>query len=44
MAATQKDQYRKPMPGIWLEIERIFREEGVTIGMHDIRTWTFSSH
>lgn len=33
LAATQKDQYRKPMPGMWYEIERIFREEGVEIGM-----------
>ncbi|PPQ63178.1 hypothetical protein CVT24_005723 [Panaeolus cyanescens] len=30
-AATQKDQYRKPMPGMWTELERIFQEEGVTI-------------
>jgi bifunctional polynucleotide phosphatase/kinase len=32
MAATQKDKFRKPMPGMWYEIERIFQEEGVTIG------------
>ncbi|KAF8197422.1 polynucleotide kinase 3 phosphatase-domain-containing protein [Pholiota molesta] len=31
MAATQKDKFRKPMPGMWYEIERIFQEEGVTI-------------
>ncbi|PPQ66882.1 hypothetical protein CVT26_009822 [Gymnopilus dilepis] len=31
LAATQKDQYRKPMPGMWYEIERIFKEEGVEI-------------
>ncbi|RDB21211.1 Bifunctional polynucleotide phosphatase/kinase [Hypsizygus marmoreus] len=30
-AATSKDNYRKPMPGMWLELERIFREEGVDI-------------
>ena len=32
LAATGKDQYRKPMPGMWHEIERIFKEEGVQIG------------
>ncbi|KAH9483853.1 Bifunctional polynucleotide phosphatase/kinase [Psilocybe cubensis] len=31
LAASQKDQYRKPMPGMWREIERIFKEEGVEI-------------
>ncbi|PPQ78163.1 hypothetical protein CVT25_015496 [Psilocybe cyanescens] len=31
LAASQKDQYRKPMPGMWREIERIFLEEGVQI-------------
>ncbi|KAH9026819.1 polynucleotide kinase 3 phosphatase-domain-containing protein [Lactarius pseudohatsudake] len=31
-AATAKDGYRKPMPGMWFELERIFAEEGVTIG------------
>ncbi|KAF5330357.1 hypothetical protein D9619_005663 [Psilocybe cf. subviscida] len=31
LAATQKDQYRKPMPGMWYEVERIFSEEGVAI-------------
>lgn len=30
-AATAKDGHRKPMPGIWFELERIFAEEGVTI-------------
>ncbi|KAH9061190.1 polynucleotide kinase 3 phosphatase-domain-containing protein [Lactarius vividus] len=30
-AATAKDGYRKPMPGMWFELERIFAEEGVTI-------------
>ncbi|KDR81406.1 hypothetical protein GALMADRAFT_239283 [Galerina marginata CBS 339.88] len=30
-AATGKDQYRKPMPGMWFEIERLFMEEGVHI-------------
>lgn len=32
MAATGKDQYRKPMPGMWHELERIFTEECVMIG------------
>ncbi|KAF8803640.1 PNK3P-domain-containing protein [Phlegmacium glaucopus] len=31
LAATRKDQYRKPMPGMWNEIEKIFLEEGVQI-------------
>lgn len=30
-AATAKDGYRKPMPGMWYELERIFASEGVTI-------------
>jgi hypothetical protein len=30
--AKEKDQFRKPMPGIWYELERVFREDGVEIG------------
>ncbi|KAF8634390.1 hypothetical protein AX17_004203, partial [Amanita inopinata Kibby_2008] len=30
-AATAKDRYRKPMPGIWQELERIFRDDHVEI-------------
>ncbi|KAG9038000.1 hypothetical protein FRB95_003393 [Tulasnella sp. JGI-2019a] len=30
-AATDKDQYRKPMIGTWYELQRIFREDGVEI-------------
>ncbi|TFK42832.1 polynucleotide kinase 3 phosphatase-domain-containing protein [Crucibulum laeve] len=30
-AATSKDNYRKPMIGMWSELERIFAEEGVEI-------------
>ncbi|KAF8078204.1 polynucleotide kinase 3 phosphatase-domain-containing protein, partial [Lyophyllum atratum] len=30
-AATAKDGFRKPMPGMWTELERIFREEGIEI-------------
>ncbi|KAG5643898.1 hypothetical protein DXG03_009469 [Asterophora parasitica] len=30
-AASAKDGYRKPMPGMWTELERIFVEDGVTI-------------
>ncbi|KAG6910893.1 hypothetical protein DXG01_006576 [Tephrocybe rancida] len=30
-AATAKDGYRKPMPGMWTELSRIFRDEGVHI-------------
>ena len=36
MAATQRDQYRKPMPGMWNEVESVFRREGTEIGTHDI--------
>ncbi|KAF5386673.1 hypothetical protein D9615_001745 [Tricholomella constricta] len=30
-AATAKDGYRKPMPGMWSELERILHEDGVEI-------------
>ncbi|KIM49030.1 hypothetical protein M413DRAFT_438191 [Hebeloma cylindrosporum] len=30
-AAIAKDQYRKPMPGMWSELERLFEEDGVKI-------------
>ncbi|OCH95217.1 PNK3P-domain-containing protein [Obba rivulosa] len=30
-AATARDGFRKPMPGMWYELERIFAEGGVTI-------------
>ncbi|KAI0260764.1 polynucleotide kinase 3 phosphatase-domain-containing protein, partial [Gloeopeniophorella convolvens] len=30
-AATAKDGHRKPMPGMWRELERIFAAEGVAI-------------
>ncbi|KIO13120.1 hypothetical protein M404DRAFT_560335 [Pisolithus tinctorius Marx 270] len=30
-AACAKDGYRKPMPGMWYELERIFKEQGVEI-------------
>ncbi|KAI0051582.1 PNK3P-domain-containing protein [Auriscalpium vulgare] len=30
-AATAKDSHRKPMPGMWYELERIFAEDGVVI-------------
>ena len=32
-AATEKDGFRKPIPGMWYELERIFAEEGVQIGL-----------
>lgn len=32
-AATAKDGFRKPIPGMWYELERIFKESGVEIGM-----------
>jgi hypothetical protein len=31
--AKAKDGFRKPMPGIWYELERIFNEDGVQIGL-----------
>ncbi|KII88856.1 hypothetical protein PLICRDRAFT_159754 [Plicaturopsis crispa FD-325 SS-3] len=31
LAATAKDAYRKPMPGMWYELERIFSEDAVEI-------------
>ncbi|KAI0340139.1 PNK3P-domain-containing protein [Trametopsis cervina] len=30
-AATEKDGFRKPMPGIWYEVQRMFEEQGVRI-------------
>ncbi|TFK72591.1 PNK3P-domain-containing protein [Pluteus cervinus] len=30
-AATEKDVYRKPLPGMWYELDRIFREQGVEL-------------
>ncbi|KAI1790709.1 PNK3P-domain-containing protein [Ganoderma leucocontextum] len=30
-AATEKDGYRKPIPGMWYELERIFAEQNVQI-------------
>ena len=33
-AACAKDGYRKPMPGMWYELERIFKEQHVDIGMY----------
>jgi bifunctional polynucleotide phosphatase/kinase len=31
-AAAAKDEYRKPMPGMWNELDRIFNEHGTKIG------------
>ncbi|KIP03680.1 hypothetical protein PHLGIDRAFT_26012 [Phlebiopsis gigantea 11061_1 CR5-6] len=31
LAATAKDAFRKPIPGMWYELERIFAEDNVTI-------------
>lgn len=33
-AATAKDHYRKPMIGMWEELERLYAEDGVQIGTH----------
>ncbi|KAJ3896711.1 polynucleotide kinase 3 phosphatase-domain-containing protein [Lentinula edodes] len=30
-AAVAKDEYRKPMPGMWNELKRIFKEDGIEI-------------
>ncbi|KAF7971630.1 hypothetical protein HWV62_20656 [Athelia sp. TMB] len=30
--AKEKDGFRKPMPGVWYELQRIFAEDGVAIG------------
>ncbi|KAI9056643.1 PNK3P-domain-containing protein [Trametes sanguinea] len=32
-AATEKDGYRKPIPGMWYELERIFAQDGVQIDL-----------
>ncbi|CDO70582.1 hypothetical protein BN946_scf184636.g15 [Trametes cinnabarina] len=32
-AATEKDGYRKPIPGMWYELERIFAQDGVHIDL-----------
>lgn len=31
-AATKRDVYRKPMPGMWYEIESVLKSSGVDIG------------
>lgn len=31
--ATSKDQYRKPIPGTWFELEKLFRNEGIEIDL-----------
>ncbi|TEB36065.1 PNK3P-domain-containing protein [Coprinellus micaceus] len=31
LAATMKDEFRKPMPGMWCALEKIFEQDGVTI-------------
>ncbi|KAG9047609.1 hypothetical protein FS837_001867 [Tulasnella sp. UAMH 9824] len=30
--ASSKDQYRKPIPGTWFELEKLFKNEGIEIG------------
>ncbi|KAH9994624.1 polynucleotide kinase 3 phosphatase-domain-containing protein [Russula vinacea] len=34
-AATARDGHRKPMPGMWTELERIFAQDGITIDEND---------
>lgn len=31
-AATAKNGYRKPMPGMWYALEALFRNEGASVG------------
>lgn len=31
-AATKRDVFRKPMPGMWYEIESMFKSSGVDVG------------
>lgn len=33
MAATKKDGFRKPMPGMWHALEDVYRAQGVEIGL-----------
>ncbi len=42
MAATERDQFRKPMPGMWYELEKIFKDEGVEIRMFDSVSFVYS--
>ena len=35
-AATMKDGYRKPMPGMWVALKRLANEAKVTIGVISI--------
>jgi len=30
--AKAKNQFRKPMPGMWYELENVFRKDGIEIG------------
>jgi hypothetical protein len=32
LAATMKDEFRKPMPGMWYALEKTFEQDGVTVG------------
>jgi len=42
MAASQRDQFRKPMPGMWYELEKIFKDEGVEIRMFSSVSFVYS--
>jgi hypothetical protein len=44
-AATGRDLYRKPMPGMWYELERTFAEAGVVIGKYHslVTSWIMKS-
>lgn len=34
LAATSRDQYRKPIPGMWWELQKLWENKGVEIGEH----------
>jgi bifunctional polynucleotide phosphatase/kinase len=33
LTATAEDGYRKPMPGMWYELQKIFQADGIIIGL-----------
>jgi bifunctional polynucleotide phosphatase/kinase len=43
-AATAKDQFRKPMPGMWEGLEAMFAAGGVTIGESGLTVSYHFSH
>ncbi|KAG8909777.1 hypothetical protein FRC00_009469 [Tulasnella sp. 408] len=39
--ASSKDQYRKPIPGTWFELEKLYKNEGIEIGEYTYLTKSF---